>query len=89
MPVHIQHTAATVRWYREGSFAEKSPYSAVCSLFFLEEDHVFIYAMNGDLKKSDMVELFQELQKIGIKHITAERKGKLVMRDVDFLLGKA
>lgn len=84
--LQIRPSTAIVRWYQDGSYELRSPYKAVCSLNYLEDDHVFIYAMHGVLTKNDMRELFRTLASNGITKLTAERKGRLVTRDIVALL---
>lgn len=87
--VNIQPASATVRWYENGSYKEKSPYKATCSYFHINEDTVFVYAMHGNLSKQDMAVFFKELLRKGIRFIVAERRRKLVTKDVLYMLEKA
>lgn len=89
--VEIESTASIVRWFpNDVEIAKRrTPYVAVCSLFHLEPHHVYIYGMHGKLTKVEMAELFTELLNRGITKITAERKGRLVTRDLEQVLKKA
>lgn len=88
--VQLEHVNTIVRWYSSKEDLDNNrAYLAVCSLFWLSPKVVFVYAMNGSLNKSLMKEFFQELQNLGIKQIIAERKGKMVFKDIDQLLLKA
>ncbi len=88
--IHIENSISIARWYDEpDGFEKKKPYRAICSIFFIDRDHAFIYGMHGKLNKADMKELFEQLYLMGVLKITAERKGKLTTRDVAFLLDKA
>lgn len=86
--VHIQPISAMVRWYDTGSYEEKSPYRAICSYFHINDDTVFLYGMQGSMSKQDMAVFFKELLKKGIKYIIAERRRKLITRDIRLMLEK-
>lgn len=88
--MHIESTHFVVRWYDEADgFRLRKPYRAICSIFLLEEDHVFVYGMHGSLSKMDMKALFEALLDRGVKKVTAERKGKLITKDIEALMSKA
>jgi hypothetical protein len=88
--VSIKPSGATVRWYDDpNGYAARQPYRAICSLVYLAEDHVFIYGMHGSLSKEDMRVFFSQLLQEGVTKVTAERKGRLVERDIASLLARA
>ena len=89
MHISIEPAVSVVRWYDTGSFNNRSPYRAVCSVFYLSSRTAYIYAMHGRLTRKDMRELFAELAAQGVTEIMAERKGKIITRDVTYLLTKA
>lgn len=89
--IEIETTASIVRWFPNDVeiVKRRTQYTAVCSLAYLEPHHVFIYGMHGKMGKPEMAELFLKLQEQGVTHITAERKGKLVTRDIASCLERA
>lgn len=89
MHISIEPAVSIVRWYDAGSFDNRSPYRAVCSVFYLSATTVYIYAMHGRLTRVDMRELFTALADQGVTEVMAERKGKITTRDVVELLAKA
>lgn len=86
--LEIEYTSAVVRWFPEGTkvIKRKTKFKAVCSIFHLQPHHVYIYAMQGELKKEDMVQLFEELSARGVTVISAERKGRIIQKDIRLLL---
>lgn len=86
--VNIQPSSATVRWYDTGSYEEKSPYKAICSYFHINDDTVYIHGMHGTLGKQDMAEFFKQLLSRGVRYIVAERRHRLVTKDILIMLKK-
>lgn len=86
--IEIENVSAVARWFPDDVkvIKRKTKFKAVCSIFHLQPSHVFIYAMHGELTKKDMVELFEELSARGVTHVSAERKGRIVMKDIQLLL---
>jgi hypothetical protein len=79
-----------VRWYdQDQGYENKLPYRAICSITWLGNTQVFLYGMHGKITKEDMKLLFVELALLGATHVVAERKGKFVIKDINFLLSRA
>ena len=88
--VQIEHVNSVARWYKsEEDLAQNKPYLAVCSMFWLTPDTVFIYGMHGTQTKEMMIDFFEQLIAHGVATVFAERKGKMTTRDVKRLLAKA
>lgn len=85
--IQLEHVNTVVRWYKDSDTAK--PYLAICSIFWLSPETAFVYGMKGDVDKAMLVNFFLQLQKLGVKSLAAERKGKMVYKDVDKLLSKA
>lgn len=84
--LHIQAVSSIARWYDEvDGYKDKTPFRAVCSIAWLGDTYVYIHGMLGKIEKKDLIELFTELQSRGVTHIMAERRGKFITRDIDFL----
>lgn len=87
--IHVQTTTSLVRWYDDGGYEEKSPYRAICSIVHLNDTQVYIHGLHGIMNKADMLELFEHLDSQGVEQIIAERKGKMVFRDIKALIARA
>lgn len=88
--VQVEHVNSVVRWYESTEdLKQNRPYLAVCSMFWLSPDSVFIYGMLGKQTKEMMMEFFESLTELGVLYIIAERKGKMVTKDVKSLLERA
>lgn len=88
--VQVEHVNSVVRWYPSKEDLEQNkPYLAVCSMFWLSPTSVFVYGMLGEQSKEMMIAFFERLVDLGVVSLVAERKGKMVTKDVRALLERA
>lgn len=88
--VQVEHVNSVVRWYHSKEDLDQNrPYLAVCSMFWLSPTSVFVYGMLGEQSKEMMIAFFERLTELGVVTLVAERKGKMVTKDVRTLLERA
>ena len=76
MTIHFKPILSTVRFFDDGSYEEKTPFKAVATVQFINDDEAFISGLHGTITRADMREVFEELAKMGIKVVRYERHGK-------------
>ena len=85
----IEDVNCVARWFSSKEDLDSGVgYKAVCNIFFVNPQTAFIYGLHGVLDKSDYRELLTRLKAKGCTTILAERKGKLVSKDIDWYLSK-
>ena len=88
--VQIEHVNSVARWYKsEEDLRLNKPYDSICSLFWLSPKSVFVYGMHGTQTKEMMIEFLKRLTELGAEHIIAERKGRMVTKDIRALLNRS
>lgn len=76
MGVHIKHLLSTIRFYSTGSYADKTPYDAIATVQFIDDNEAFICALHGTINRSGMRELIEILINMGVSIIRYDRRGK-------------
>lgn len=83
MPLHIEYTMGTARWYdQENGYDNAVPYLAVATLNILNGDTVFISGLHGKISRSMLRELAIWLENNKILYVFAFRKGKWHQYDI-------
>lgn len=87
--VQVEHVNSVVRWYSsEEDLRLNKPYTSICSMFWLSPKSVFVYGMHGIQSKEMMIEFLKRLTELGVEHIIAERKGRMVTKDIQKILAR-
>lgn len=73
--VDIRMTQGLVRFYEEGGYETKSPYSAVCSITVIDEE-VYIIGLHGKFHPRYRTALLEKIAALGYATIHFERAGK-------------
>ncbi|MFY0656342.1 MAG: hypothetical protein JXR12_06300 [Neptunomonas phycophila] len=76
MTIHFKPLLSTVRFFQNGSYDEKTPFHAVATVQFINDEEAFICGLHGSITRADMKELFKELAEMGITVVRYERHGK-------------
>ena len=88
--VQVEHVNSVVRWYESQEDLDLNrPYKSICSMFWLSPKSVFVYGMHGIQSKEMMTEFLKRLTELGVEHIIAERKGRMVTKDIRALLNRS
>lgn len=88
--VQVEHVNSVVRWYESQEDLDLNrPYKSICSMFWLSPKSVFVYGMHGTQTKEMMIEFLKRLTELGVEHIIAERKGRMVTKDIQALLNRS
>ncbi len=88
--VQVEHVNSVVRWYESQEDLDLNrPYKSICSMFWLSPKSVFVYGMHGIQSKEMMTEFLKRLTELGVEHIIAERKGRMVTKDIQALLNRS
>jgi len=74
--IHVQPLTSILRFYEKGSFEERSPYAAIATLTYIDNDTVYISGLHGHVNKHFYDEVREHFRKLGIKEVHMERHGK-------------
>jgi hypothetical protein len=83
MNVHIEPMVFLIRFFDgDNSYIDRNDYVAVATITKMDEKG-YIQGMHGEIHKTHYAKMFEEVAKIGIKFLHAERKGKERMWNVE------
>ncbi len=76
MIIHIKPVLSHIRFFPEGSYDDRTPYSAIATVQFINDDEAFISGLHGTITRAEMRAVFKELSNMGITVVRYERHGK-------------
>lgn len=74
--IHIKLEISVARFYTAGSYDEKSPFDAVCTIHHLSDSEVYICGLHGVINREAWRELMDTLRNLGVSVVRFERHGK-------------
>ncbi len=82
--VHIEGVKMSqlVRWYRVGSYDERSKYDAVCTLVHISDSVVMIEGLCGKINRQFWIELRAKIKSLGYTETLINRHGEWKMSTI-------
>lgn len=74
--IHIKSEISTARFFSTGSYDDKTPYDAICTIHHISDDEAYICGLHGTISRETIRELMNKLRDLGISIVRFERHGK-------------